>query len=167
MPDAAAVASMACYVTGIAASSDIAQLEQTVGAISGIDRSKLTVLTKSDRTYEHESSFLNFIHTTEPYIDSDAAGTLSMRNESLLTGGTGTGVPGMGGGARGFTTATNERTPQHVGNLPIPTDEADNYNDAIEDGRAVLAYECDPAQQATLEDAFRKAGIAKVKTFRG
>ena len=158
---------MACYVTGIAASSDIAQLEQTVNGIAGIDHAKLTVLTKSDRSYEHESSFLNFLHTNEPYIDSDAAGTLSMRNESLLTGGTGTGVPGMGGGTHGFTTSTSDRGPQHVGTLPIPGDEADNYNDAIEDGRAVLAYECDPAQQATIEDAFRKAGVAKVKTFKG
>ena len=166
MRGAAAVAGMACYVTGIAPSSDIAQLEKTVGAIDGVDHAKLTVLTKADRDYEHESSFLNFLHTTEPYIDSDAAGTLSMRNESLLTGGTGTGVPGIGGGARGFTTATNDRGPQHVGSLPIPGDEADNYNDAIEDGRAVLAYECDPSQQAALEEAFRKAGIAKVKTFK-
>jgi hypothetical protein len=158
---------MACYVTGIAPTNDIAQLETVANAIAGIDHAKLTILTKSDRTYEHESSFLNFIHTTEPYLDSDAVGSLVSRGDSLLTGGTGTGVPGVGGANAQLTTSTNDRSPQHVGTLPIPEDEADNYNDAIEDGRAVLAYECDPSQQATLEDAFRKAGVNKVKTFVG
>ena len=158
---------MACYVTGITPSNDIAEIEQIVGKIDGIDRAKLTVLTKADRTYEHESSFLNFIHTTEPFIDSDAVGSLSTHNESLLTGGTGTGVPGIGGGMTHLTSSTSDRSPQRVGNLPIPTDEADNYNDAIEDGRSVIAYDCDPAQQAVFEEAFRKAGVNKVKTFKG
>jgi hypothetical protein len=158
---------MACYVTGIAPSSDIAQLETVAKAIAGIDQEKLTILTKSDRTYEHESSFLNFIHTTQPYVDSDAVGSLMANKDSLMTGGTGTSVPGIGGGHTALTSSTNDRSPQHVGSLPIPEDEADNYNDAIEDGRAVLAYACDPSQQAALEDAFRKAGVNKVKTFVG
>jgi hypothetical protein len=55
---------------------------------------------------------------------------------------------------------------QHVGNLPIPDDEADNYNDAIDNGRTVIAYPVD-GNTATIEAAFRAAGLAHVKTFKG
>lgn len=136
-----------------------------LGGIAGIDKSKLTVITKADRSYEHDSSFLNFFHASGPQIDSDAAGQM-IDGTAIMTGGGGTGVPGIGSSSASLGGVAKAKAIQHVGTLPIPEDEADNYNDAIEDGRSVVAYECDDAQAAALEDAFRNAGVRKVKTFK-
>ncbi len=135
-----------------------------LGGISGIDKSKLTVITKADRSYEHDSSFLNFFHAGGPTIDGDASGQM-IDGTAIMTSGGGTGVPGIGASAASMSHMAKAKAAQHVGNLPIPEDEADNYNDAIEEGRCVVAYECDGTQGATLEEAFRAAGLRKVKSF--
>ncbi len=155
---------MACFVTGIAPTQNIAELESMLGAISGIDTSKLTVITKADRSYEHDSSFLNFFHAGGPTIDGDASGQM-IDGTAIMTGGGGTGVPGIGSSTASLSNLAKPKAAQHVGNLPIPEDEADNYNDAIEDGRCVVAYECDGTQAAAIEEAFRGAGLRKVKSF--
>ena len=153
-----------CFVTGIAPTQDISQLESMLSGIDGIDKSKLTVITKADRTYEHDSSFLNFFHATGPAIDGDAAGQM-IDGTAIMTGGGGTGVPGIGSSAASMGGMAKAKAIQRVGNLPIPEDEADNYNDAIEDGRSVVAYECEGGQASKVEEAFRNAGLRKVKSF--
>lgn len=153
----------ASFVTGIAPTEDITELEQILGEMPGVDRTKLVVITKAERTYEHDSSFLNFIHAGGPVIDSDTAGRVE--DASIMTGGGGTGVPGLSVPTSQLGYLGHEKVIQHVGNLPIPEDEADNYNDAIEDGRVVVAYECTNVDPAPVEAAFRGAGVKKVKTF--
>lgn len=155
----------ACFVTGIAPTQNVSDLEKMLGEIEGIDRSKLTVITKAERDHEHDSSFLNFIHAGGPHIDTDAVGTLSNAGTSIMTGSGGTGVPGIGASSGSLGFLGGAHGPQTVGTLPIPTDEADNYNDALDDGRTVVAYEF-TGDTALLEAAFRTAGVRKVKTFR-
>ena len=154
-----------CYVTGIAPTEDIAALESMLGSVPGVDKSKLNVITKADRSYEHDSSFLNFIHAGAQEIDSDTVGAIG--GESIMTGSGGTGVPGLSTSNAPFKYFSHPKVAQHVGNLPIPEDEADNYNDAIEDGRCVVAYACAPSDTTSLETAFRSAGVQHVKTFGG
>ena len=152
-----------CFVTGIAPTNDVAELEKMF-AIDGLDRSKLIVITKADRTDEHDSSFLNFIHAGGPHIDGDAVGTLSGTRSSIMTGSGGTVVPGIGAATNSLAYWGVSHGEQHVGLLPIPADEADNYNDALDNGRAVVGYQCaeDPTN---IEAALRTAGVRKVKTF--
>ena len=48
--------------------------------------------------------------------------------------------------------------------LPIPDDEADNYNDAIEDGRCVVAYKLNGDKDAAIA-GFHAAGLSVVRTY--
>jgi hypothetical protein len=137
------------FVTGIAQSQDVAGLENILGGIAGVDRSKLVVITSADRTDEHDDSFINFVHA--------ATG-----GEEMITGGEGTTVPGINDNGLGYL--SHPHVIQHVGNLPIPDDEADNYNDAIDNGRAVVAYPAN-GNAASIEAGFKAAGLSHVKTF--
>ncbi len=141
---------MAAFVTGIAPTRDVETLEKTLDGISGIDRSKFIVLTSADRDDDHDDSFINFVH---------AGG-----DDNMITGDPGTRVPGIGIASESLGYLSHPHFIQRVGNLPIPEDEADNYNDAIDEGRAVVAYPAD-GNGAAIEAAFRSAGLAHVKTF--
>ncbi len=153
------------FVTGIIPTCDIAELERVIGSIAGIDRSRLTVITKATRSDDHDRSFLNFLHASGPIIDAETAGTGLLEPDRIMTTSGGTGVPGIGSNQTSYGTLHYPRLIQHVANLPIPDDEADNYNDALDDGRCVVAYQAEPAEVAAYESAFDKAGIRKVKTF--
>jgi hypothetical protein len=140
------------FVTGIAPTQDVDELEKMLGSITGADRSKFVVLTSADRTDEHDDSFINFVHATTG-------------GDEIIEGGGGTGVPGINGGP-GLGYLSHPKVIQHVGNLPIPEDEADNYNDAIDNGRSVIAYPLE-SDAAAEEAAFKAAGLLHVKTFSG
>lgn len=147
---------MAAFVTGIAPTQDVNELEKLMSSTTGLDHSKFVVITKADRTDEHDDSFLKFAHAAE------VEGT-----NSLILGGGGTGVPDINQpGTTQFGYLGHPHVVQHVGTLPIPEDEADNYNDAIDDGRTVVAYPID-GDASAAEAAFHAAGLAHVKTFRG
>ena len=146
---------MAAFVTGIAQTQDVDELEKLLGGITGVDHDKFVVITKCERTDEHDDSFLAFAHAAE------VEGT----NKLILDGG-GTGVPTSSAGDDTAGYLGHPHVVQHCGNLPIPEDEADNYNDAIDNGRSVIAYPVD-GDAAAVQTAFHNAGLAHVKTFRG
>ena len=157
---------MACYVTGIAPTQDITALEDMLGAVAGIDRAKLQVITTANETEEHGSSFLNFIHAGGGHIDPDSAGRVAGQGTSIMTGSGGTSVPGMGTSKSQYGYLGTSHVTRHLGTLPIPADEAGNYNDALDNGRTVIAYECGGAgNTADIVSAFRAAGVRHVKTF--
>lgn len=154
----------ACFVTGIAPTEEVAELEAMLGNVPGVDHSKLTIITKVDRTDEHDESFLNFIHAGAPAIEGDVMGHIG--GDTIMTGGGGTGVPGMTTSVSTLGYFAHPHVVQRVGALPIPEDEADNYNDAIDEGRVVVAYACEDSETAQYEGAFHSAGVRHVKTFR-
>jgi hypothetical protein len=91
----------------------------------------------------------------------------------LLGGGleTGTGVPGLtGSGVPGIGL---EPVPEVDGNsiweqlsdLEIPDDELENYAEALEAGRSIVAYPALSSNVRAVESAFAAAGLAKVRTF--
>lgn len=94
----------------------------------------------------------------------------------LMDGGTGqgTGVPGLsshGGGSlselvqhrQGYF--RNEALSDRLGDFEINDSEIDNYLEALEAGRSVVAYFAKPSDVARVEEIFRASGVAKVKTF--
>jgi hypothetical protein len=141
---------VAAFVTGIAPTQDVDELEKALGSMSGLDHAKFVVITKCDRTDEHDDSFLEFVHAAS--------------QDHLLINDPGTSVPGINPSTPLNDYLSHPHVIQHVGSLPIPDDEADNYNDAIDNGRSVVAYPVD-GEKATVEAAFRKAGLAHVKSF--
>lgn len=154
-----------CFVTGIAPTQDVTALEQTLGSVPGLDRARLTVLTMADRSDRHDRSFIRFIHLGGAELDAEMVGDSLVDSGGSITSSGGTGVPGIAASERSMGYLGHPRVEQHVGVLPIPEDEADNYNDALDDGRCVVAYKSDPANCAALEAAFNAAGLAKVKMF--
>ena len=156
---------MACYVTGIVATSDVAELEKTLGDVPNIDHSKLSVITREAETDEHEESFLNFIHLAEPG-EGDNLGSLLGTDTAIMTSGGGTGVPGLTRSGSGLDFLNSEYIEAEVGIIPIPEDERANYNEALAQGRTVIAYECSDTDVAALEAAMRQAGVQKVKTYK-
>jgi hypothetical protein len=139
---------VAAFVTGIAPTQDVAALETMLGQIANVDRTKFVVITTASRTDDYDDSFINFAHAggDDRQFDGDRSSH----------------VPGITDSAIGYLGHHN--VVQHVGTLPIPDDEADNYNDAIDEGRSVVAYPVD-GDASVVEAAFKSAGLKHVKTF--
>jgi hypothetical protein len=152
-----------CFVTGIVSTNDVSELESMLGGAPNVDRSKLSVITTAEPSVEHDESFLNFIHASGPDIESATMGRIG--GDTIITGSGGTGVPGMNTSGASVNILFSEHVTRHIGMLPIPDDEIDNYSDALQDGRCVVAYDCSGGDAAAVESAFQAAGVKKVKTF--
>lgn len=93
----------------------------------------------------------------------------------IITGGgleTGTGVPGLtGSGVPGITSAPrmidlgNGSLWDRLADLAIPDDEVENYAEALESGRSIVAYHGTSESVTQLETLFGSYGLTKVTTF--
>ena len=128
-------------VTGIAQSSDPGQLEDSLCNTPSVNCDKLAVITKDAPSSEHEESIVTFMHVGQGHATTDAA-------HDVITGST------------GILTIID-----HLADWPIPQDQIQNYNDAIEAGRSVVTYKADPDEAPGVEQTFRDAGLRNVKTF--
>lgn len=146
---------MAFVVTGITPDGNIAGLESALQA-AGLPLDPIQVVSPGD-----ESSPL------APH---------RVESTGLITGGgleTGTGVPGLtagpgsalADGAPGTEFFTNDPPWDRLADLEIPDDEIENYMDALEAGRSVIAYFADAGTVAKVSDIFAGCGLAKVKVF--
>ena len=142
---------MGLVVTGISQNGDTAALEAALKA-AGLPLDPVQLIGPDDST-------------------QGAASSMGLGNPGLMTGGgQGTGVPGVTSGAPtagGYGTRyfRNEALGDRLGDLEIPDDEVDNYVDALQAGRSVVAYFAKPETLAQVETIFRSSGLAKVKTF--
>src|SRR5579872_3123951 len=111
---------MADYlVTGIAPVKDAVQAAQMLAG-AALDESRLSMVTK----------------TSGPALASQEghAGAPSLSSTStIMTGSSGTGVPGMGGSRPSLSSLSSQGgVPDYLGGLPlIPADQAANFNIAI------------------------------------
>ena len=142
---------MGLVVTGISQNGDTTALEAALKA-AGFPLDPIQVIGPDDST-------------------QGAASSMGLMNSGLMTGGgQGTGVPGVtsgvptagGSGTRYFR---NEAINDRLGDLEIPDDEIDNYADALQAGRSVIAYFAKPNTTDAVSDIFRASGLAKVKIF--
>jgi hypothetical protein len=140
-------------VTGISQDGDTAALEAALKA-AGLPLDPIQIIGPDDST-------------------QGAASSMGLGNPGLMTGGgQGTGVPGVTSGvpsAGGYGTRyfRNEALGDRLADLEIPDDELDNYVDALQAGRSVVAYFAKPGTVAQVETIFRspEMGLVKVKTF--
>jgi hypothetical protein len=101
------------------------------------------------------------------------AGSSLVDTGRILGGGleTGTGVPGLTGS--GVPGIGREPVPEVDGNsiweqlsdLDIPDDELENYAEALEAGRSIVAYPALSSNVRAVESTFATAGLANVRTF--
>ena len=96
---------------------------------------------------------------------------MGIANPGLMTGGgQGTGVPGITSGnptagGYGVRYFRNEALSDRLGDLEIPDDQVDNYVDALQAGRSVVAYFAKPDNVAQVETIFRASDLARIKIF--
>ncbi len=83
----------------------------------------------------------------------------------LMTGDRGGYVPGINNSGSGLSYFRNESLSDRLGDLEIPDSEVDNYVQALEAGRSVVAYYAKPQSLSQVEEIFRTSGLAKVKVF--
>ena len=142
---------MGLVVTGISQSGDTTALEAALKG-AGLPLDPIQLIGPDDST-------------------QGAASSMGLGNPGLMTGGgQGTGVPGVTSGvptAGGYGTRyfRNEALGDRLGDLEIPDDQVENYVDALQAGRSVVAYFAKPETVAQVETIFRSSGLAKVKTF--
>ena len=141
-------------VTGIAPVKDAAQAAQLL-ADAPLDESRLSMVTKASGSALGAGEG----HSGGPSLSSSS---------TIMTGSSGTGVPGMGGSNRSLSSlSSHEAAPDYLGGVPlIPADQAANFNIAISEGRTLVMYKAAPEEAPAIESAFRAAGLRNVKIFK-
>jgi hypothetical protein len=84
--------------------------------------------------------------------------------ELLISEG-GTAVPGLNNVHRVQSFFRNESLSDRLGDLEIPDTEIDNYVEALERGRSIVAYFAHADNVDRVEDLFRSAGLLNVRRF--
>ena len=142
---------MGLVVTGISQNGDIAAIEAALKA-AGLPLDPIQLIGPDDST--------------------QGAASRGLANPGYIAGGmeTGTGVPGITSGrgvAGGYGTQyfRNEGLSDRLGDLEIPDDEVENYVEALQAGRSVIAYFAKRDTLAQVEAIFRASDLVKVKTF--
>jgi hypothetical protein len=152
-------------VVGIVPSSDVAALEKALANLPDIERDRLRVYTAEAGTQAHEDSFLNFTH-----VQAGAAADISpelTHGTGLLTDFGGTDVPGLTDAREPSLedfADPEAAAPNYLASVPIPSDEIDNYNEAIDEGRSVVAYSA-LSDGEKVRQSFRAAGLRNVEVF--
>jgi hypothetical protein len=77
----------------------------------------------------------------------------------------GTGVPGLNNAHRSGSFFRNETLSDRLGDFEIPDSETDNYVEALERGRSVVAYFAHADTIDRVEELFRAASLANVRRF--
>ena len=146
---------MPFIVTGISQSGDTSALEAALKA-AGLSLESFESLVPEDAA------------------TAATAGGAGLVDTNLLTGGleTGTGVPGLsgstaglGGGSRPAMSPLGDSLWDKLADLAIPDDEVENYAEALELGRTIVAYHGDSKTVGKIEQIFRDSALVKVKTF--
>lgn len=150
---------MGLVVTGISQDGNIKQLEAALEK-GGFSLDPIQLIGPAD---------------SDPNVMDDVRGGGGIDTSLMTGGGQGTGVPGLSGGGGGNISLglgtgqrpyfRNETLGDRLGDFEIPDSEVENYIEAIEAGRSVVAYFARPENLGKVEEIFRAAGLAKVKTF--
>lgn len=150
-------------VTGIAQTTNPAELQ---GALCDVlDCHRVIVITSDSPGAEHENSMMNFIHAADMAQTTDTSSDVIRGSAAIMTNLDGVNVPGISSDTRFVGYFAHPHIIDHLADWPIPTDQVQNYNDAIEAGRAVVTYKASPDEAPAAEQAFKDAGLKNVKTF--
>jgi len=136
---------MGLVVTGLSQSDDIAALRQALTSAGlAIDR----------------------LQSIGPEESAQGVSRGTIAGADILTSDGSMGVPGITGGMHhGQTFFRNESLWDRLGDLEIPEGELDNYVEAVERGRTVVAYFAHDADADKVEELFRGANLTNVRRF--
>ncbi|MDQ6700530.1 MAG: hypothetical protein M3Z36_10140 [Acidobacteriota bacterium] len=150
-------------VTGIAQTSAPAELHTLLCNV--LDCNRVVVITSDSPGEEHANAMMSFIHASDSPQTTDVSSDVIRGNAAIMTEAGGVNVPGISSDSRYIGYFAHPHVIDHLADWPIPTDQVDNYNDAIEAGRSVVTYKAAPEEAPKVEQVFKDAGLKNVKTF--
>lgn len=146
-------------VVGIFPSSDPTAIEQ---ALSGqqIDLSKVKVVSRA-RSEQQDDSALHFMDVEEAMEHNSFSDDMT-KGMGIMGDSGGTDVPGMSGRGPSLGSFSHSARSSYLGAWPIPDDEVDNFNGAIDEGRSVILYSDADGEVAAK---FKAAGLRNVRAY--
>ncbi len=97
--------------------------------------------------------------------DSDQPMARGIAGADILTSDRGMSVPGINTGPTTQQFFRNESLSDRLGDLGIPESELDNYVEALERGKCVVAYFTKPETADRVAEIFRGANLANVREY--
>lgn len=157
-------------VVGIYPGSDPAELERVL-ADAKVDAARIKVVRLASAASDSEAgSNFDFVDVAAG-MESNSLSDDMTKGMGIMGDSGGTGVPmGRSSATLGSFSSRGGSGRGYLGGLPIPQDEVDNFNDAIEAGRSVVVYSSDGDAGATTDaasvaTAFRNAGLRNVRVY--
>ncbi|MEO6835008.1 MAG: hypothetical protein ABI231_03760 [Candidatus Tumulicola sp.] len=152
-------------VVGICTASDTAAIESALSA-AAIDPSKVKVVrVAAAGDPSNESSDVDFVDVAAS-MESNSLSDDMTKGMGIMGDAGGTGVPmGRRSGSLGSFNSRGGASKNYLSGFSIPSDEVDNYNDAIEAGRAVVAYSDAGEDADKIAAAFKVAGFRNVRIY--
>lgn len=146
-------------VVGIFPGANPTEIEQ---ALSGqqLDLSKVKVVSRS-RSEQQDDSALHFMDVEEAMEHNSFSDDMT-RGMGIMGDSGGTDVPGMGDRGPSLSSFSHTARPTYFGAWPIPDDEVDNFNGAVDEGRAVVLYSDADGEVAAK---FKAAGLRNVRQY--
>ena len=138
-------------------------MESALGA-QQLDLSKIKVV--GGRVDDPDESKLEFVDVIND-MDSNSLSDDMTRGTGVLDDASGTSVPGLGGRQAtldSFSSQPDDKRAYFSG-FSIPSDEVDNFGDAVADGRAVVLYPDAGADAEKIAAAFKAAGLRNVRAY--
>ena len=146
-------------VVGIFPGANPTEIEQ---ALSGqqLDLSKVKVVSRA-RSEQQEDSGLHFMDVEEAMEHNSFSDDMT-RGMGIMGDSGGTDVPGMSGRGPSLSSFSHNARSSYFKAWPIPEDEVDNFNGAIDEGRAVVL--CSDAG-ADVAAKLKAAGLRNVREY--
>jgi len=146
-------------VVGIFPGADPTAIEQ---ALTGqqIDLTKVKVVSRQ-RAEQQDDSALHFMDVEEA-MESNSFSDDMTKGMGIMGDSGGTDVPGMSSRGPSLSSFSHTARPSYFGAWPIPDDEVDNFNGAIDEGRAVVLYSDADGDVAAK---FKAAGLRNVRQY--
>lgn len=153
-------------VVGIFPSSDPSAIQSALGG-QQIDLSKVKVVCLEPGSTEDfgEDGGLEFVDVEKAMEDNDFSDDMT-KGMGIMGDGGGTSVPGLSAGnSLSDFQPRSEAHHAYLTGVGIPEDEIDNFNEAIADGRAVIAYPEAGESAGAVATAFKAAGLRNVRSY--
>ena len=129
-----------------------------------VDLSQVKVVAR-ERSEQAGDYNLQFMDVEEAMLHNSWSDDMT-KSMGIMGDSGGTSVPGVGGGRGPSLGAfTHSARPTYLAAFAIPEDEVDNFNGAIDEGRAVVAYPNAGGDADKVAAAFKAAGLRNVRTY--
>ena len=99
--------------------------------------------------------------------DSTPSMARGLAGSEILTSDPGTGVPGINSGPHFQRFFRNESLSDRLGDFEIPDSEIENFVEALERGKFLVAYFAHPADAERIAEIFRGNGLLNVREYGG